>query len=945
MSEVLDLLPPVIRKIAEKQGIKEPTPPQELAIPPILEGKHVLVIAPTGSGKTEAAMLPILSRLIEEKDRPGIKAVYVAPLRALNRDMLRRFERWAEELDISVTVRHGDTTLAERRKQSKQPPDMLITTPETLQAILPGKNFRKHLSAVRWVVVDEVHELYGDKRGAQLSIGLERLVELAGEFQRIGLSATVGEPRRVGKFLVGAHREVVIVNATHEKEMEIVVETPSVTPLDTELTEKLGVDPLTAARIRRVKEIIQQHPGCLVFVNTRETAEFLGSKLRLLEIPISVHHGSLARETRLAGEQKFKEGELEALVCTSSMELGLDIGRVSLVIQYSSPRQAVRAIQRIGRAGHKTWRVSRGIILATSPEDALESAVIGRRAKNALLEAEKAHEQALDVLAHQIVGIVLDKGETQREEILSIVQRSAFYEGMSERRFERVLGQLESQRLITNAGEKIKARRKGFEYYYTNLSMIPDTVRYQIRELASRRKIGHLDEEFVKANLYPQTTFVCSGETWKVLEINDEKKVVLVEKHDDPTGAIPAWEGELIPVSEQTAKDVARWRKNIETLLRGGKTKEEVVQRIRAELPLAQEAAEWIVDEIAELLNDRFPVPTDKRVVLETVGNYVVIHVPGGTVINRTLGWVLGELLTARIGSSVRVKTDSYRIALGFPTSGQPSLVRELLQQLDKTHIQTVSELTIKKSAAFRWRLLQVAKRFGTIRKDADLSSVPIHKLIDSLAETPVFEETYREMMTDRLDFEGTANMLNEIKKAEVVEVFRGEPSILAWYLLNQLSGGEVIIPKRAEREILAMVKHRLENSMITLVCLNCLKWKQTTRIKRVDEKPRCKNCGARLLAIVPRGERHVIGLLKKRREGASLSRTEMEVVKRAERTASLVLTHGRKALIALAGRGIGWKTASRILAKSYKTEDDFYKEILRAERTYARTRRFWDHK
>jgi ATP-dependent Lhr-like helicase len=265
------------------------------------------------------------------------------------------------------------------------------------------------------------------------------------------------------------------------------------------------------------------------------------------------------------------------------------------------------------------------------------------------------------------------------------------------------------------------------------------------------------------------------------------------------------------------------------------------------------------------------------------------------------------------------------------------------LKELKPEHLRTVLELTLKNSAEFRWRLLQVAKRFGAIRRDADISAVPIGKLVESFAGTPVFEETHREMLTEKLDLGGTRDALRKLKQMKIHTVFRGEPSVFACYLLNQLLGGEIVMPRRAEREILQAVRHRLENRTVILFCLNCTEWKRVTRVKRIAGDPKCARCGAKLVTLVPEKNEKLIGLLKKHRQGAKLTKEELAEVARAERIASLVLTYGRKALLALSGRGVGWKTATRILAKSYRSEDDFYREILRAERTYAKTRRFWE--
>ncbi len=264
---VFELLDPRIRKVLEDKDIKEPTGAQSEAIPPVLAGENVLLVAPTGIGKTEAAMLPLLHQLINTPGK-GVRLLYITPLRALNRDMLKRLEEFGEALELRVAVRHGDTSQSERQRQSKFAPDILITTPETLQVMFTGKNLRAHLANVRYVVVDEIHELANDERGAQLAVALERVVELAGEFQRVGLSATVGSHQEVANYLGGVGRKVRIVRAKVTKEMSISVQSPEVVEQDKDLAGTLQSDPQLIACMRRAKELIEKHRSTLLFVNT-----------------------------------------------------------------------------------------------------------------------------------------------------------------------------------------------------------------------------------------------------------------------------------------------------------------------------------------------------------------------------------------------------------------------------------------------------------------------------------------------------------------------------------------------------------------------------------------------------------------------------------------------------------------------------------------------------
>jgi ATP-dependent Lhr-like helicase len=324
-----------VRAALSERGFTTPTEPQRRAIPPLAAGEDCLVVAPTGTGKTETAMLPVFSAIAGRDPTHGVQALYITPLRALNRDMRERLEWWGDVLDIAVDVRHGDTTDYQRSKQAENPPDVLVTTPETLQAMFTGKKLRRALEDVEHVVIDEVHELAAAKRGAQLTIGLEHLREYADDFQRVGLSATVGDPAEVGRFLTGGH-DPTTVEVDVGSRLEIEVREPSVTERDEQLAGRLMTEANVASHVRAIDELVAENESTLVFVNTRQTAEALGSRLKELGTNIGIHHGSLSKEARIDVEDGFKAGELDGLLCTSSMELGIDVGHIDHVVQYQS---------------------------------------------------------------------------------------------------------------------------------------------------------------------------------------------------------------------------------------------------------------------------------------------------------------------------------------------------------------------------------------------------------------------------------------------------------------------------------------------------------------------------------------------------------------------------------------------------------------------------------
>ena len=429
-----------LKGLLQETGISRPTPPQVEAIPLIAQGDNVLIIAPTGSGKTEAALLPLIDKMIQRTDRQGISLIYITPLRALNRDMLKRLQTWSSKLGFTVEIRHGDTPTADRRRMAVKPPDLLITTPETLQAILPGKRMRQHLRHVKFVVVDEIHELAGDRRGVQLTIGLERLKEVTvNGFQRIGLSATVGNPEQIAQFL-GGESPVKTVQIPLSRSTKYKIEYPVPGDEDRETARRLYTTPEAAARLILVDDLVEAHESTLIFVNSRVNAELLGSKFNMMDRKIMVHHGSLPREERVRAEEAFKAGSIKGLVCTSTLELGIDIGSVDLVVQYMSPRQVNSLVQRVGRSGHTLTRTSHGILVSVSTEDLLESVGVIELAKEGRLEPTIIHVGALDVLAHQIAGILMDSdGSVELARVKSIIKCAYPYRDLDDGAFDKVV--------------------------------------------------------------------------------------------------------------------------------------------------------------------------------------------------------------------------------------------------------------------------------------------------------------------------------------------------------------------------------------------------------------------------------------------------------------------------------------------------------------------------
>ncbi|MDP7207967.1 MAG: DEAD/DEAH box helicase, partial [Candidatus Bathyarchaeota archaeon] len=519
-----------VRRLLEKKGFQKPTEPQKLLIPKILKGGHVLLISPTATGKTEAAMLPVLHKYLMAERKPGISIIYVTPLRALNRDILNRMTYWCSSLDIRLAVRHGDTSTRERNYQRQSPPEMLITTPETLQAILSGRILRKYLKAVRWVVIDEIHELADNKRGSQLSIALERIRELADEeFQMIGLSATIGSPDKVAQFLVGNDREVetIQVSAFRNTQLEIVYPEPG--PKDYDLARDLFTHPEVAARLKIMRDLIEGHETTLVFTNTRSTSELITSRFNVwdMDFPLSIHHGSLAKTTRIAAETGLRQGDLKTVVCTSSLELGIDIGHIDLVIQYNSPRQVTRLLQRVGRSGHSIGDLAKGVIIAMNSEDCLESMVICRRGLQEIMEPLIVPDKPYDVVVNQIVAEFMSRSRIYFLQAKNLFSKAYPFKDITEKEIQFVAQYMHNRfprmAWVSEVDEVIirpKGKRKTiYRYFFDNLSMIPDEKTYLVIDTAEEAPVGILQEAFVAEYAKPGVKFVIRGRPWKILNI------------------------------------------------------------------------------------------------------------------------------------------------------------------------------------------------------------------------------------------------------------------------------------------------------------------------------------------------------------------------------------------------------------------------------------------
>jgi ATP-dependent helicase Lhr and Lhr-like helicase len=935
-----------VRKLVEQKGFTKPTEPQEKTIPKVLEGKNVLLISPTATGKTEAAFLPVLSMLLQAPPTPGIKVLYITPLRALNRDMLERMEWWCNNLDIKLAVRHGDTETKERLRQSRSPPDILITTPETLQSILSGWVLRQHVQSLKWVVIDEVHELADSKRGSQLSLALERIRYLIGrDFQMIGLSATIGTPDKVAHFLVGTNRLVEIIRVPVAKTVHLQILYPKPTEDDVRLSGKLYTHPEVAARLRIIRDYMLKSKSVLLFTNTRSISEVLASRLKVWDIdfPVSIHHGSLAKPSRIAAETGLKSGELRGLIATSSLELGIDVGRIDLVIQYMSPRQVTRLIQRVGRAGHTYGNVSEGIIIGMDSDDTLEAMVIARRALKEELEPVTIPPKPYDALAHQIAGLLLKTRRLEFTEILELAKKAYPYEDLTMEDVEKILKYMHGRfpRLAWVSFEdkvvlKPSRSKALFEYYFDNLSMIPEEKQFLVIDQGTDSSVGVLDEAFMAEYGKVGTKFIIRGSPWQIAHTTEDK--VYVRAVDDPTGSIPSWIGEEIPVPYDIAQELAQVRGFVEEKTKAGLSAEEVSTQLAQQYPAEAETIQRALAETLEQLNGGTPVPTPSRIVFEDWGEFVIIHSNFGSLINRALAQLLGQVLSDKLGFGIVVQHDPYRIFV--QTMGNADAIRlvDVFEELKAMAEQMVKETLTKstiKTGLFKRRVIHVARRFGALKKWADFSNVSLQKLVTSFEGTPIYDEGLKEVFTKDLDVDGLVRVLKEMQdgKIELLAVETGgNATPVARTGIERVSmKTDLIPPERMHAVLVESAKARLLNETGNFICTNCWSYQEMIRVAELPDKPKCPHCGSQALGLLKVEEERADPLIEKK--GEKLTKDEERLKQIAQETAELIERYGKTAAVALSARKVMPKDVRGILEAEPKLSDNFYELVLEAER------------
>ena len=891
--------------LLSKAGISEPTPIQRKAWPVVIRRKNSLITAPTGSGKTEAAMLPVLVTLAATPRSHGIRAVYVTPLRALNRDLLIRLTDYAEAVGLKAAVRHGDSSETARRKTLLSPPDLLITTPETLGILLSARKFKENLRTVEWVVIDEVHELINNKRGAHLALSLERLCDLTSKPPvRIGLSATIGDLDQAAKFILGTGKERTIVTDPVPREYEIG-------------TVLLGGD-LRGVANHILKDVMDRGYGTsLVFANTRDEVEILAALMKEKDVvSVGIHHGSLSKELREEVEGQLKAGKLRIVVSTSSLELGLDVGDIAHVYQVNSPRQVIKLAQRIGRSFHEVGHKASGTVLCTDYDNYVESLALVRRLGRGSIEKLEPLNRPLDVLAHHIVGATIEKGRYSAKEFLSTCRRAYQYEELDELTFDDVATILAGNYLIWRDGPLIKGHgKRTYEFYYSNVSMIPEVENYDVVELLTRKRVGSLDEKFVAENVEQNQSVILHGEPWRIVSIDDHEAKVFVERTKTLAGAIPIWSGEMIPVEDETAKMVGR--------IRG--------ESMSDDHSLAEQR-----DRILERLG---VVPDENNIVIEVGRGGAVIHSCFGTRINCTIEKVVSAMIRGLHGGIPQSISDPYRILVISqpPVSGER--LRDMILEVADPEAVAIPEITSFR--LFQYTIWQVAKRFGVLERAAKYDRRAAKVIMERYRDTPIYAEALGEVLQRKYDLIGTKDVLDKLKEGRIkIHVVNVEQySVLASKIVDDAIDRGVEGPEKAAEKL----KERLSVRHVKLVCLTCGRWSSVVKAFEAPESFRCKICGSKMVAITSPYDNQTQKIAEKRSKKKPLTEEEDKRFRKAWKSASLGMSFGRKAAIAMSCYGVAEDTAARILRQSV-TEEDMFLNLYYAERNFLLYRQYWDN-
>ncbi|HLD34084.1 MAG TPA: ATP-dependent helicase [Candidatus Nanoarchaeia archaeon] len=824
--EIFTILNPLVKRWFQTK-FKTFGLPQRYAVLDIHSRTNILVSAPTGSGKTLTAFLSVLNELIDNAEKGILEdktyCIYVSPLKALNSDIrhnlitpLKEMEELAQKkLGIRVGLRTGDTTAKEKAAMLKKAPHILITTPESLAIMLNSPKFVEYLKNVQWCIVDEIHALAENKRGVHLSLSLERLQRIAGYCTRVGLSATVAPLDEIAQFLVGFNtdgtpRDCTIVDVRFLKPMDFKVVSPLKNLVDTDACKASN------ALYETMHDLIQQHKTTVIFTNTRSATErvvhhFKERYPQFYNDNIGAHHSSLGKEMRHNLEDRLRKGELKVVVCSTSLELGIDIGYIDLVICLGSPKSVARFLQRAGRAGHKVHDTVKSRIIVLDRDDLVECSLLLKSALEKKIDRVHIPMNCLDVLAQQLYGMAIEE-PWNLQTMFAFVKQSYNYHTLTLRDFQALINYLSGAHVsledrhvyakIWWDKEKDMVGKRGKlarVIYMTNIGTIPEETAVRVKLQGSDVVIGMIDEGFVE-RLKPNDTFVLGGEVYQYKFSRGMVATVSAAASKVPT--VPSWVSEMLPLSFDLANDIGKFRRLMNERFESGAEKADVLMFIHNYLYVDENAAESIYHYFWEQYHF-MGVPSDKKLIIEYYKDYennektyAVFHTLFGRRVNDCLSRAIAFAIGKQQGRDVEVGINDN----GFYVSYDGAVnVLKAFKALDPKMLRAITEQSIDKSEVLKRRFrhcacrsLMILREYKGYSKTVGRQQVSSKILMEAVKridmQFPILKEARREVLDDVMDFVNAQRVLEGIEKKDilVVEQYTQLPSPFAFNLVSQ---------------------------------------------------------------------------------------------------------------------------------------------------------------
>ncbi|MEM0480749.1 MAG: ATP-dependent helicase [Candidatus Aenigmatarchaeota archaeon] len=854
------------------------TLPQKYSIPLIKEGKNVLITSPTGSGKTLACFAAVLDYLFELAEKNQLEnkvyCIYVSPLRALDNDIRRNLEVPLKEVseiakrkginlqEIRIAIRTGDTKPSEKQKQLKYAPHILITTPETLGIILSTKKFKEKLKDVKFVIIDEIHELANNKRGVHLSLSLERLEYFVGKpVQRIGAGATLEPLEEAAKFLVGNNRSCIVIDARFVKPVDIKVLIPS----KNLILEK--AEEINKKMYKLIDKLVSKHTTTLIFTNTRSGAERVHLHLKqlfptkYLDETTGVHHSSVSRDIRFEVEEKLKQGKLKCVISSTSLELGIDIGYIDLVIQIGSPKSVSRLLQRIGRAGHSLHEISKGRIICLDRDDLVECSVMVKKSKEYWLDKFYMPKNCLDVLAQHLVGMALEK-KWNINEAYELVKKAYPYKDLDFETFLRVLKYLAGYyhtledfniygKIWLDLNEQKFGRKKNSRVIYMlNSGVIPEEVKIVVKTLEGKFA-GFIEEGFLERLSYGDI-FVLGGKTYEF--IKSVKNIAYVREVKEKRPTIPSWFSEQLPLNFDLAIEIGKFRGKTFELLENKKSKKEILKFLKEyldfDINVAKEIYEYFYLEykFLKLLGAK-KFPSEKVILIENVidkrNQNIVFHTLYGRRVNDALSRAYAYALSNYLGKSIGIAINDNGFVLIIPREKHANKwynifeikkktefvnPEEVLKLVNSENFEELLRKSLINTELIKRKFRHVASRAFMILRNykgheislekQQMNAERLIKIVKDIPDFPILEETYREILEDFMDVKNAKEILKKIEKGEIVVEILKESDLPSPFAHNLfvLSESDVVLMEDRRKLLLKLyekIKERIESKAL----------------------------------------------------------------------------------------------------------------------------------